>query len=146
MSDFEEKLNQILSSPDAMEQIMSIARTLGIGNDSAPSEASSKPASTPSAPASTASNGSNTAGLLSLLGGGNNDSGGGIDPKMASMLLRLASAWNTPDDDKIALLIALRPFLKPERAEKMQRAMQIAKLSRVIRIALDSFKGEDVDV
>ncbi len=35
MSDFEDKLNQVLSSPDTMEQIMSLARSLGVGNSQA---------------------------------------------------------------------------------------------------------------
>ncbi|MGI6497660.1 MAG: hypothetical protein ACOX0U_02255 [Oscillospiraceae bacterium] len=135
MSDFEDKLNQVLSSPDTMEQIMSLARSLGAGNNQSPpfpvpdpqQDSSSAPAATPN--------------LLSLLGGGSGD--GGVDPKMMGILLRAASAWNEPDDQKVALLNALRPFLKPERQEKINHAMQIAKISRVIRIALGVLKGGD---
>ncbi len=136
MSDFEDKLNQVLSSPDTMEQIMSLARSLGVGNSQAtPStvpESQPTPPSTPSAMPN----------LLSLLGGGSGEDGG-MDPKFAAILLRVASAWNEPDDQKVALLNALRPFLKQERQDKIQRAMQIAKISRIIRVALGVLKGGD---
>lgn len=54
------------------------------------------------------------------------------------------AAWNKPDDQRIALLYALRPFLKSKRAEKIQRAAHIVKLSYVIRTALDALKGGDI--
>jgi hypothetical protein len=136
MSDFEDKLNQVLSSPDTMEQIMSLARSLGVGNSQA--TPSSVPESQPTPPSTP----STMPNLLSLLGGGS-DEDGGMDPKIAAILLRVASAWNEPDDQKVALLNALRPFLKQERQEKIQRAMQIAKISRVIRVALGVLKGGD---
>ncbi|MDD4715733.1 MAG: hypothetical protein PHT34_04170 [Oscillospiraceae bacterium] len=141
MSEFEDKINQILSSPQAMEQIMSVARSLGIGNSQTASSPAPKPAAEPAEPAQNAASG-----LLSLLGGSDSNSGAGIDPKMASLMLRLVSAWNEPDDNKLALLEALRPFLKEGRAEKIQRAVQISKIARVVRIALEHFKGGDGDV
>lgn len=155
MAELEDKLNQILSSPDAMEQIMSVARSLGIGNTPSTPPPSPKPDTPPAGQAqSTAAN------LLSLLGGsiGGGDpgsgpspgaglgAGAGMDPKMAGFLMRMVAAWNAPDDNKFALLEALRPFLKEERQAKIQRAMQISKISRVIRIALENFKGGDEDV
>ena len=36
MTDFDEKLNSLLSDPDAMGQIMQLARSLGSGFDEAP--------------------------------------------------------------------------------------------------------------
>ena len=122
MSDFEDKLNQVLSSPDTMEQIMSLARSLGVGNNQSPP--SSAPDPQPDAPPTPAA----APNLLSLLGGGSGEDGG-IDPKMMGILLRAASAWNEPDDQKVALLNALRPFLKPERQEKINRAMKIEKIN-----------------
>ncbi len=137
MSDFEDKINQVLSSPDTMEQIMSIARSLGVGNNQPAPSSEPEPDPTESVqPSPSIPN------LSSLLGNGSGDDGG-IDPKITTILLRVASAWNEPNDQKVALLNALRPFLKKERAEKIQKAMQIAKMSRVIRIALDVLKGGD---
>lgn len=132
MSEWEDKLNQVLSSPDAMEQIMSLARSLGGGASSSSPSVQEKETS-PSVP-------SGLSGLLSMLGGGSNTESG-IDPRMANVLLRVMTAWNEPDDQKTALLYALRPFLKKERADKIERAVQITKMSHVIRVALDALKG-----
>ena len=54
MAEFEEKLNQILSSPEAMEQIMSLANSLSDGSENGREEdsfgGSSKLPAAPSAP------------------------------------------------------------------------------------------------
>ena len=46
------------------------------------------------------------------------------------------------DDRRTALLSALRPFVKKERYAKLDRAIQIARLSRVIRTAFRFFQEE----
>ena len=61
-------------------------------------------------------------------------------------LIALFSEYNRNDDQKTALLLALRPFLKEERWEKVDKAVQIARTSRVIRLALQMFKGGEQDV
>lgn len=40
------------------------------------------------------------------------------------------------DDKSAALLKALKPFLSPERAEKVDRAMNAARLARIAQAAL----------
>ena len=62
------------------------------------------------------------------------------DPRLLSMAGRLLSEWNRPDDHKTALLAALRPYVKPERYAKVDRAIQIAKFSRLIRVALAALR------
>lgn len=73
---------------------------------------------------------------------------GGLDPRLISMAMQLAGEYNSNNDSRAALLEALRPFVKEERYSKLDKAIQISKLTRVIRIALDSFrhKGEDSHV
>ena len=44
------------------------------------------------------------------------------------------------DDEKAALLRALQPFLRPERWAKVEKAIQITRLSRVIRAAMQLFR------
>jgi hypothetical protein len=67
---------------------------------------------------------------------------GDLDPRMLQMGMKLFSEYKDGGDDKrVALLAALRPFVKEERYDTIDRAMQIAKLSRVIRVALDVFRG-----
>jgi len=41
----------------------------------------------------------------------------------------------------VALLNALKPFVKPERYAKVDKAVQIAKLARVIRVAFQLFQS-----
>ena len=61
----------------------------------------------------------------------------------------LLSEYNSTDERKVALLAALRPFVKEERYAKVDKAVQIARLSRVIRAAFQLFKKsgeEEADV
>lgn len=72
---------------------------------------------------------------------------GGMDPNMVQMVLRLVSEYGAGLEEKnVALLTALRPFLKEKRQAKMDQAMQLAKLSRVARVAFSLLKGGDEPV
>lgn len=168
--DFTEQLNSVLGNPEAMGQIMSIARALtGDGASStqqAAPEAEYVPAesfqvapaalpppqsqNSPSAPPPDLS------GMLGMLGGLLNGSSGGgqtqdgggnplaaladLDPRWIQMGMQLFSEYNSPGDDKTALLVALRPFVKEERFVKVDRAIQAARLARVVRVALRTFR------
>lgn len=126
MSDFEDKLESILGNPQAMEQIMSLAQSLGGSSHSAESS-HSEPVSAPkSAP-----------GLLDGLGLGE------IDPRIITGAMQLLSQYRNNDDDRVALLNALRPFLKEQRYAKLDKAIQIARLSRLIRMALELFRTKE---
>lgn len=128
MEDFEEKLNSILSSPETMGQIMALAGSLsGSSEEGQESDGeSSAPTSAPSPP---------TKGLGDLLQG--------MDPGMVHKLMALWGEYTRGEDERTRLLQALRPFLREERQTKLDRAVQIARISRVIRSAIDQFKGED---
>lgn len=126
MNDLEEKLGAILSNQDAMGQIMALAKSLGGGGggDSAETPPPDAPAPEPS--------------------GGSPAVGGGIDPRLLSMAAKLAGAYsNAGDDRRVALLTALGPFVKEERQAKLNKAIQIARLTRVVRLALDSFRTKE---
>ena len=57
---------------------------------------------------------------------------GNLDPKaIASPLPVLRELGGTQDSNARQLLFALRPYLKPERQEKVERALQLARLFRV---------------
>lgn len=158
--DFSEKLSAILGNPEAMGQIMSIAQAIGgegpqeeAASPSEPMEYAAPPAAAePSPPAAQGPDLSGLLGILgSLTGGGGSQSataGGGdplsalasLDPRVIQAGMKLLSEMNRTDDRKTALLTALRPFVKEERYAKVDRAVQIAKLSRVIRVAFTVFK------
>lgn len=141
MSDFEEKLNAILSNPEAMGQVMNLAQSLNLGGGGEPSgnEGTSSPSS--QAPQNnTAPSGGVTdglSGLGSLLGQ--------IDPKLISRLLPLAGELaGGGNDERMQLLYALRPFLKPERRDKVERAAKTARLIHVGKKLLQSMGENNV--
>ncbi len=126
MAEFDEKLNQILSDPGAMAQIMQLAQSLG---GDTPSPPSPPPAS------SSQPSGDNGASLLSSLAGG-------IDPAMLTKLLPLVRELGGKQDSNArALLYALRPYLKEERQEKVERALQLARLFHLGKTLLAQWEG-----
>ena len=63
-----------------------------------------------------------------------------LDPSMLQTIGALFQEYNRSDDEKAALLHALQPFLRPERWAKVEKAIQITRLSRVIRAAMQLFR------
>ena len=77
------------------------------------------------------------AGLGSLLGQ--------IDPKWINRLLPLVGELTGGgSDERMQLLYALRPFLKPERQDKVERAAKTARLIHVGKKLLQSMGESDV--
>ncbi len=139
MSDFEEKLNAILSNPESMGQIMNLAQSLNLGGGGEPSGEGGPAAPQPEAPPESASSGipDGLSGLGSLLGQ--------IDPKLIGRLLPLAGELaGGGNDERMQLLYALRPFLKPERRDKVERAAKTARLIHVGKKLLQSLGENDV--
>lgn len=126
MGELEEKLNAILGDSQAMSQIMALAHSLGKSDPKEGEEASPAPPSDPP-PAPEAEPGED---LL-----------GGIDPQMLDLGMRLLGEYQRQDEKGAALIQALRPFLREERQAKLDKAVRIAKLSRVARVALRSLGG-----
>ncbi len=121
MSEFEDKLNSILSSPEEMEKIMGIARSISgsLGGNSGGSTDSGSAAPT-------------SADLFSEL-----------DPKMLKLLSHLVREYKSPENDKTALITAIKPYLKPERQAALDKASGIVKLAHLARIALGELSGGD---
>lgn len=148
MADLQEQLQAILGDPQAMSQITAIAQTLTGGNIPSPPPPQAQdvefvPVDTPPSPEPAAEPSSTASGpipdLSALLGGGLPD----IDPKLLQIALRVFSEYSAQDDQKVALLTSLKPFLKAERLEKMEKAEKIARLSRVVRVAIQVLKEGD---
>lgn len=152
IADLQEQLQAILGNPEAMGQITAIARAL-TGSDPA-SAAPPPPSPVPEArdvefvpvEAPTDEPGDSQTGqtpdlsaLMGVLGGGTLSD---LDPKLISIALRVFSEYSSGDDEKTALLSALKPFLKAERLEKMEKAEKISRLSRVVRVAIQLLKEE----
>lgn len=128
MSEFEEKLNAILSNPDAMSQVMNLAQSLNLGGggESPPAQQEDSPGA-PSGSGEQSGGGpglGDLAGLGSLLGQ--------IDPAMIQRILPLVGELTGGgNDERMQLLYALRPFLKPERRDKVEKAAKTAKLIHI---------------
>lgn len=140
MSEFDDQLNALLSNPESMAQIMQLARSLsGDGNGSAPADSTqqqvSQPPSPPSGNSQRPSPPSAGGDLLSALGGG-------VDPKLMMRLLPLIQELGGQQDSNARqLLYALRPYLKPERQEKVERALQLARLFHLGKRFLAGWEG-----
>ncbi len=142
MSELEDKLSAILGNPQAMSQIMSLAQSLGGGSAAPappPREQTAPPPQEIAPEGQNPPSGQNVPDLSALLGG--LSGGNGLDPKLMAMAGRIMEEYQSGDDGKAALLQALRPFVKERRYAKLDKAVQIARLSRVIRVALDALKG-----
>ena len=76
--------------------------------------------------------------LLSSLSG----LAGNIDPKLLMKLLPLIQELGGQQDSNARqLLYALRPYLKPERQEKVERALQLARLFHLGKKFLAGWEG-----
>ena len=116
MSELDEKQNALLSNPESMAQIMQLAQSL--------SGKSPEPASTPVPPPAPPPPSAPTAPLSSLPGS--------LDPKLlARMLPIIQELGQEPNQQARQLLYALRPYLKSERQERIERALQLARLIHV---------------
>lgn len=104
-------LQSVLSDPEQMGKIASMAQSLMGGASDAPQEAPAVPAAKPK----------NEAKLLSALTG----MLGGRGEQTRST----------------ALLAAMRPYMKPEKQEKLDRAMQAAKLARIAGTVMKELGG-----
>ena len=130
MSEFDDKLNALLSDPGSMAKIMELAQSLSGGPP--PKNGGQAPPASPGAPplgGAPPGNGGFPSGdggspLSSLLGG--------LDPSMLAKLLPLAQELGGAQTGQAAaLLFALRPYLKPERQANVPRALQLARLLRL---------------
>lgn len=136
MAEFDEKLNALLSNPDSMAQIMKLAQSLS-GGEGAAAAASPSAAPPPSPPPSGGGSAPTASGLdiLSSLTGG-------IDPKLLTRLIPLVQEYSSGSNDSARqLLYALRPYLKPERQDKVERALQLARLAHIARKFFAGWEG-----
>ncbi|EOS63605.1 hypothetical protein [Oscillibacter sp. 1-3] len=135
MAEFDDKLNSILSNPDAMSQIMQLAQSL-----SGPGPGQEAPSASPPPPPQQAA-------APPPMGGGDlfsslSSLAGGMDPKLLTRLLPLVQELGGQRDSNArALLYALRPYLKEEKQNKVERALQLARLFHLGKKFLSGWEG-----
>ena len=115
MSELDEKLNALLSDPNSMAQVMQLAQQLSgtFGGASQPASASPPPPPPPQQPPQPSFD-------TSFLGG--------LDPKLIGRFLPLIQEYTQSNSNTTQLLYALRPFLKAEKQDKIERAAKLARL------------------
>ena len=100
MSELEDRLNNLLSNPQLMQQIASMAQAMSGQSQNRANEPQEQPAaSSPS-----------------------------FDPKLLQTVAQTIGQAGVDSNQK-ALLHALTPFLSGHRVQKLERAMQAAKLA-----------------
>ena len=138
MAEFDDKLNSLLSNPEAMAQIMQMAQSLSGGQaQQVPQAPPQQPSPPPPPPPvqQAASPGGNPLTALSGLTGG-------MDTAMLTKLLPLIQELGSQNDSNARqLLYALRPYLKPGRQEKIERALQLARLFHLGKKFLSGWEG-----
>ena len=119
MGELDEKLNSLLSDPDSLSQIMQLAQQLsgGLGSQSPPPA----PHPAPVKPPETIPN--------------------GPDPILTARLLPLLQEYGKPNTQAMDLLNALRPYLKAEKQEKIQRAVRLARLIHIGKRFFTDWEG-----
>ncbi len=127
MDGLENKINKILSDPEALSNVMNIAKSLSAGSGSASSSDRGEPAEE-----ATTTSGGNDRGDLGLMG-----MLGGMDPALISKLLSIMGEYNRSDDSRTMLFKALKPYLKKERQDKLDQASNIMRIARTASTALD---------
>ena len=139
MSEFDEKLNALLSDPNSMAQIMQLAQSLSGGSGPAsppPPPQPDPPRQTPPPPdpprqPPPPAGGDPLSGLL-----------GGVDPKLLVRLLPLLQELGRDSDSNARqLLTALRPYLRPERQDRVEWALQLARLIHLGKQFLSGWEG-----
>ncbi|MDO4316536.1 MAG: hypothetical protein Q4C45_12240 [Oscillospiraceae bacterium] len=142
MAEFDDKLNSLLSNPDAMAQIMQMAQSLSGGGQE---QAAPSPPPQPPQQAAPAFSwpGQGQQGPQPSQGGDLLSSlTGGMDPKLMMKLLPLIQELGGQQDSNARqLLYALRPYLKPERQDKIERALQLARLFHLGKKFLAGWEG-----
>ena len=133
MDNFDEKLNKLLSDPEALARVAELARGFGVGQKTAETPDEAAPTPQASERAGNDTGGSIDPGILGALGS--------LDPKTLSGMAGLLGDLTSKDDRRAQLLTALRPYVRTGRQEKMDRAVQLLQLSKAARRALGMFGG-----
>ncbi len=113
-------LSSVMSDPEQMAKLTAAAQSLMGSMDSGASAPSEPPEPAPMP------GGGGDSKLLAALG---QALGGGMPGKTSSR--------------STALLGAMRPYMRPEKQEKLDRAMQIARMVHVAGVVLGQMKGDD---
>lgn len=122
MSELEDRINSILSSPEEMEKLTKMAQSLMAGGSEGSVIQESPGSERAAAP-------ENPLGEL------------GIDPGALASIGRIMSASGAAGGSNHTLLEAMKPYLSEKRRDKLARAMQLAKMAKLAGAAFSEYGG-----
>lgn len=113
--DLTSRLNDILGDPTSMEKIKSLAAMFGSSQEEAPARQTQQP----QRPQQTRPHA---------------DSAPSVDPELMQSVMKLAPALShmRQEDDSTRLLRAIRPFLGERRRHKLDEAVKLMQLARMM--------------
>lgn len=118
MDDLARALRAVLDDPDQLQQLQTLAGSLGLSMPAAPEQTAQVPPAAPPEPAASV-----PPAPLPERG----------FPEPAAAMLRQAGRMEKKQE---ALLLALKPFLRRDRQEKIDRALHAARLAGLAGLAL----------
>lgn len=141
MAEFDEKLNAILGNQEAMAQIMSLARSLSADSPGENQNREDQQAQEMDGEEAQERDTQSTQPDLSAMLGQ-------LDPALLRTGMEVIRQVQSTEDRNAALLQALRPFLREERRGRLDRAIQIARMTRMIRAAITALgeRGQEEGV
>lgn len=130
MEDLNRQIQSILSDPNQMQQLQSMAAALGLTGGASDTNAPEPPA--PAAPTEPEISPQNA--LFPS---------GGLSPEMLQMAGKLAPVLSqlNREDDATRLLRALRPLLSQPRRQKLDEAIKILQMMRLLPLLKNSGFG-----
>lgn len=138
MEDMAQQINQILSDPDSMQQLQSVISSLGLGGG----QGAGQPQAQPPAQQAPAPAAPDLSALLGALGGGQGQPAANAlaNPQLLGAMTKLMPLLGQAgrEDDSTRLLRALRPLLGPERQKKVDEAMKILQMMRLLPLLKES--------
>ncbi|MBE6824967.1 MAG: hypothetical protein E7513_06445 [Ruminococcaceae bacterium] len=121
MDDLSQKIGEILSDPQALQQLQGLGEMLGLNNTEKESVKNE------------VNNDIGSAGnMLSNMMGG-------TSPDMLSLFTKVAPMISSisKEDDTTRLLFALRPFLSQKRQKKLDEASKLLKMMKLLPLLKD---------
>ena len=120
MDELQQRIESVLNDPQQMKELLALARSLGAELPEELQESAAQPETESPQPMK------------------------GLGALMSQPLGALLQSAGKLEQKQEALLNALRPFLKPNRREKLDRAIRAARLSQLAGRALKSRNENDL--
>lgn len=152
-----QEIQNVLNDEESMKQIKELAGMLTSGADNSQAnnnQASGNQPQNVSQPSTAQNNTPDLSALMSMLGGMNNNQNQqpvqnvsnaqpNFDMNKIMKFSQIMQSVNKPDNN-VALLLALRPLLRPENQVKIDRLVKLFKLFAIYPLLKDSGLGGDL--